>query len=55
VVEAHLFGLSENLVGKELSLEFARFLREEKKFPDLPALTDQIARDCSEARKVLSA
>ena len=52
-VEAHLFGLLENLVGKELSLEFVQFLRGEEKFPGIDALKAQIALDCDRARKLL--
>jgi riboflavin kinase/FMN adenylyltransferase len=53
VVEAHLFGLSENLVGKDLSLEFVQFLRGEEKFSGLDALKTQIALDCQRAKKAL--
>lgn len=52
--EVHLFDASGDYVGKELSLEFIRFLRAEKKFPDLAALTNQIARDCAEAKEILT-
>jgi len=52
-VEVHIFEATGDYVGKELSLEFVRFLRPEKKFADLIALKDQIARDCTEARGVL--
>ena len=55
VVEVHLFDLSEDLVGEELSLEFVKFLRPEHKFAGVEELKAQIARDCSEGRKVLSA
>ena len=53
--EVHLFDHSEHLVGKELSLEFVKHLRGEQKFPDLTALTAQIARDCEQARELLRA
>lgn len=52
-VEVHLFGLSENLVGKELSLEFVQFLRGERKFSGLDALKTQIALDCERAKTLL--
>lgn len=55
VVEVHLFDLSADLVGMELSLEFVKFLRPEKKFSGIEGLKAQIARDCSEAKMVLSA
>jgi riboflavin kinase/FMN adenylyltransferase len=50
-VEVHLFDLSENLVGKELCIEFLQFLRSELKFPDLAALAIQIAKDCRKAQE----
>jgi len=53
-VEVHLFDFSENLVGKELSVEFIQFLRGEQKFPDLSALTAQIGIDCARARELFS-
>ena len=53
-VEVHLFDLSEDLVGKELSLEFVKFLRREQKFSGLDALKGQITKDCERARAILS-
>ena len=53
VVEAHLFGLSENLVGTDLSLEFVQFLRGEEKFSSLDSLKTQITLDCERAKKLL--
>jgi riboflavin kinase/FMN adenylyltransferase len=53
-VEVHLFDFSEDLVGKELSLEFVKFLRREEKFSGLDALKGQIAKDCERARAILS-
>ena len=53
LVEAHLFGLSENLVGTDLSLEFVQFLRGEEKFSSLDSLKTQITLDCERAKKLL--
>jgi len=53
-VEVHLFDVSEDLVGKELFLEFVEFLRAEEKFSGLDALKGQIAKDCDRARAILS-
>jgi len=50
-VEAHLLDFKGDLYGKEMELVFADKLREEKKFPSLEALKDQIAQDIAEARK----
>lgn len=54
-VEVHLFDVSRDFVGKELSLEFVKFLRSERKFNGLDELQEQISRDCFEARKIISA
>jgi riboflavin kinase/FMN adenylyltransferase len=54
VVEVHLFDLSADLVGENLSLEFVRFLRPEQKFSGIDELKEQIARDCTAARQTLS-
>jgi len=53
-VEVHLFDFSEDLVGKDLSLEFVKFLRPERKFSGLSELSAQIARDCDEAKALVS-
>lgn len=53
-VEVHLFDVSADFVGTELSLEFVKFLRKEQKFPGLAELQAQILRDCDEARSVLA-
>ncbi len=52
-VEVHLFDFSELLTGQELAIEFIEYLRGEEKFPNLAALTAQIAKDCERARSVL--
>ena len=54
IVEVHLFDVSEDLVGKELSLQFVKFLRPERKFNGLDELQEQIARDCERTRAILS-
>ena len=54
-VEVHLFDVSQDFVGKELSMEFVKFLRSERKFNGLDELQEQISRDCFEARKIFSA
>ena len=48
--EIHLFDFDEDLVGRELCVEFVEYLRSEQKFPDLQALTAQIGMDCQRAR-----
>lgn len=50
VVEIHLLDFSGDLYGQELLFETTRKLREERKFPSLDALREQIARDVEAAR-----
>jgi len=45
LLEVHLIGYSGDLYGQDIEAEFLRFLRPEKKFPDLEALRSQIALD----------
>lgn len=52
-VEAWLLDYSGNLYGRELTLEFHRFLRPEVKFPGLEALKAQVLRDGALARQLL--
>jgi riboflavin kinase/FMN adenylyltransferase len=49
-VEAHLLDFTGDLYSQEMEITFLEKLREEKKFPSLDALKEQIARDIAEAR-----
>ena len=51
-IEAHLIGRSMDLYGKSVRLAFVQRLREERKFPDLEALQDQIAADVRRAARL---
>jgi riboflavin kinase/FMN adenylyltransferase len=44
-IEAHLPAFKGNLSGQEMDLEFHRWIRGEKKFPNPTALADQIRQD----------
>ena len=55
LLEPHFFDFAEDLYGQEIEVAFHHFLRPEKKFDGLDALTEQMQRDCDEARKLLSA
>ena len=48
-VEAHLLDFKGDLYGQEMEITFTDKLRDEKKFPSLAALKEQIARDIAEA------
>lgn len=52
-LEAHLFDFAEDLYGQELSVSLTAFIREERKFPDFPALVAQIKADAETARELL--
>lgn len=54
LLEAHLFDFAGDLYGRHLQVEFVAKLRDEEKFPDLPALTAQMHRDAAEARRILA-
>lgn len=50
-VEPWILDYSGNLYGREITVEFYRFLRPETKFEDLEALKQQIHRDAAETRR----
>jgi len=50
-VEAHILDISENLYGMRMRLEFCAYLREERRFPNIGSLAEQIAADIAFARK----
>jgi riboflavin kinase / FMN adenylyltransferase len=52
-IEAHLFDWSGDLYGQEVEVAFHAFLRPERRFDGLDALTRQIAADAAEAREAL--
>ena len=51
LLEVHLFNFSGNLYDKDLSVEFLKFIRKEKKFKNMDQLKKQIKTDLSVARK----
>ena len=55
LLEPHFFGCSGDLYGAEIEVEFHHFIRPEARFAGLDELTAQIAADCDEARRLLSA
>ena len=50
-VEPWLLDFEADLYGKTLTLSFFRFLRPEKKFPDLDALKEEIQKNAAETRR----
>jgi riboflavin kinase/FMN adenylyltransferase len=53
-VETFLLDGPHELYGERLRLAFVKWLREERKFADLGALTAQMTADCAQARDVLT-
>ena len=53
LLELHLFDLDRDIYGEDMEVRFVRFLRPEKKFETLEALSAQIAADVKEARQDL--
>ena len=51
LLEVHLIDFDGDLYGQDIEAEFTRFLRPEKKFPDIDALRGQIARDVQSTRE----
>ena len=54
-VEPWILDYEGDLYGREITLEFHRFLRGEEKFPSLEALREQILRDAEATRAELAA
>jgi riboflavin kinase/FMN adenylyltransferase len=52
LLEVHLFDFSGDLYGKELRIRFGCFIREERKFPSVEELVEQIGRDALVARGI---
>lgn len=54
LLEAHLFDFDGDLYGRRIEVEFVAKLRDEERFPDLPALVTQMDRDAQQAREILA-
>src|SRR5712691_10902420 len=53
MLEVHLLDLDQDLYGRSLRVEFVHRLRDERRFPNVEALKEQIARDVAAARGLL--
>jgi len=51
LLEAHLLNYNGSLYGKRVSVEFSKKLRDEKKFPSVDALKQQIQNDIEQAKQ----
>lgn len=54
LLEAHLIDFDGNLYGERARVEFAHFLRSERKFDGIEALRQQLMHDIDAARRVLA-
>ncbi|MDO5444736.1 MAG: bifunctional riboflavin kinase/FAD synthetase [Eubacteriales bacterium] len=52
-VETHILDFSENIYGVTVRVDFYSFIRQEEKFSDCLALSEQIKRDAERARELL--
>ena len=50
LLEVHLFNFSKNIYGKNLTVEFLAFIRDEKKFENFDKLIQQIRKDIQVAK-----
>jgi riboflavin kinase/FMN adenylyltransferase len=54
-VEVHLFDFDDDIYGEQLRVELVERLRDERRFPSLEALVEQIGLDARAARRALNA
>ena len=50
LLEVHLFDFDKDIYGKDLTVEFLAFIRDEKKFGNFALLTEQIHQDIQIAK-----
>lgn len=50
-IEVHIFQFNEQLYDEEVIVTFYKFIRDEKKFPNIDALVEQIEKDKREAEQ----
>jgi riboflavin kinase/FMN adenylyltransferase len=55
LLEVFMLDFDATIYGKRITVEFLHKLRDEERFPDLDALTQQIGRDVSRAREYFAA
>ena len=53
ISETHIFDFSDNLYGKEVTVEFLKFIRPVKKFASLDELKAQVKLDIEAAKKLI--
>ena len=53
LIESNLLGFHDEIYGKEIKVDFVKYIRTEKKFGSLSELVSQIARDSASALEIL--
>ena len=53
-VEVHILDFNENIYGQKIRVNFVQRIRGEKKFSNIPELSDQIKKDIVRVRNILS-
>ena len=53
-LEVHLFGFTGELYGERITVSFHERLRDERGFPSVEALVEQLARDREKAQTILT-
>jgi riboflavin kinase/FMN adenylyltransferase len=53
-VETHLFNFENQIYGQDIQLNFISYLREEKRFPNIESLVNQINQDVTDAKQILA-
>ncbi len=51
--EVHIFDFDEEIVGNDIKVDFIKRIRDEKKFPNVDALKEQMGNDIVEIKRVL--
>lgn len=52
VIEANIFDFNQNIYGKEVTVQFIEFVREDQKFDDLTQLTSALAADEKRVKEI---
>jgi riboflavin kinase/FMN adenylyltransferase len=53
-IEVHIFDFKEKVYGEYLEIQFIKKIRDERKFPSFLALSNQIRKDITRAKRVFS-
>ncbi len=54
LLEVHIFDFDQDIYGRHIHVDFVEKQRDEEKFADLDALTEQMHRDAAKAREILA-